>query len=264
MHKQSVPGILTLVKPDNALPLVFDSPHSGTLYPADFDFTCTFDALEKAEDKFVDELFSAAPAHGAAFLTADFPRSYIDVNRCEQDIDEDLLESPWPAEIRPTARSHAGIGLIRRLVKPGVPVYERKLSVAEVQSRIEQYYAPYHAALKDLIEDAHYRFGNVWHINCHSMPSQDSATFRANPLPPVDFVLGDRDGTSCSLDFTHAVRDFLKGLGYRVAVNDPYKGVELVRRYSNPTTGRHSLQIEIARPLYMDEENCKKSNRFKA
>ena len=78
----------------------------------------------------------------------------------------------------------------------------------------------------------------------------------------MDFVLGDRDGTTCDLAFTHAVRDFLKNLGYRVSINDPYKGVELVRRYSSPSTGRHSLQIEVARNLYMDENTYKKSKKF--
>jgi N-formylglutamate amidohydrolase len=96
------------------------------------------------------------------------------------------------------------------------------------------------------------------------MPSRESSAFRAMPLPPVDFVLGDRDGTSCELAFTHAVRDFLRGRGYRVAINDPYKGVELVRRYSNPATGRHSLQIEISRALYLDEQTYKKSRHYEA
>jgi N-formylglutamate amidohydrolase len=262
LQKESLNGIYTLIRPKAGLPLVFDSPHSGTLYPPDFDYGCDFQLLEKAEDKFVEELFMAAPDMGAAMLYAEFPRSYIDVNRCERDIDTDLLEDIWPEEINPTARSHAGIGLIRRLVRPGVPLYNRQLKVNEIKHRIENYYIPYHAALERTIEDLHYNHGQVWHVNCHSMPTQEASTFRASPLKAADVVLGDRDGTTCDLDFTHAVRDFLKGLGYRVAINDPYKGVELVRRYSSPSTGRHSLQIEISRGLYLDESNYKKSSKF--
>lgn len=262
MQKESIEGIYTLYKPESAVPLVLDSPHSGVIYPADFDYACDFAVLEKAEDKYVDELFACGPNMGAALLCADFPRSYIDVNRCERDIDVDLLEDIWPEEINATARSHAGIGLIRRLVRPGVPLYSRALKASEIKARIENCYHPYHAALEKLIEDAHYTFGQVWHINCHSMPTQETHTFRATPLKSADFVLGDRDGTTCDIGFTHAVRDFLKGLGYKVSVNDPYKGVELVRRYSSPATGRHSLQIEIARSLYMDEDTYKKSANF--
>ena len=42
-------------------------------------------------------------------------------------------------------------------------------------------------------------------------------------------------------------------MGYEVAYNHPYKGVELVRRYGQPTRKRHSIQLEINRRLYMDE-----------
>jgi N-formylglutamate amidohydrolase len=38
-----------------------------------------------------------------------------------------------------------------------------------------------------------------------------------------------------------------------VAINRPFKGAELVAAYSNPARGRHSLQIEINRRLYMDK-----------
>jgi N-formylglutamate deformylase len=69
-----------------------------------------------------------------------------------------------------------------------------------------------------------------------------------------DFVLGDRDGTTCGTDFTRFVADTVAALGYSVAINDPYKGVELVRRHGRPAQHRHSLQIEIKRTLYMDEE----------
>jgi N-formylglutamate deformylase len=262
LHKKSVAGVFSVVEPAFRLPLVFDSPHSGIVYPEDFRFACDFHVLEKAEDKYVDDLFSSAPDHGAVLLTADFPRSYIDVNRCEKDIDPDLLDDLWPHEIAPTARSHAGIGLIRRLVRPGVPVYDRQLTSAEIQHRITAYYRPYHDTLQRVIEAAHYDFGAVWHINCHSMPSQESQSFRASPLKAADFVLGDRDGTTCDPDFTRSVRDFLRGLGYRVAINDPYKGVELVRRYSAPATGRHSLQIEVARNLYLNESTYEKSRNY--
>lgn len=247
-----------------SLPLVFDSPHSGTAYPEDFRFSCDFGQLQKAEDKYVDELFAGAVNAGASFLCADFPRSYIDVNRCEKDIDTELLAESWPEDIEPTTRSHAGIGLIRRLVRPGLPVYDRALTNAEVQARIETYYRPYHAALEQLIENTHYRFGRVYHINCHSMPMPAlGQNFSFLPaFAPPDFVLGDRDGTTCDPAFTRAVRDFLKTKGYKVAINDPYKGVELVRKYSSPATGRHSLQIEVGRWLYMDEESCRKSRGF--
>ena len=47
-----------------------------------------------------------------------------------------------------------------------------------------------------------------------------------------------------------------------MTLNDPYKGAELVRAWSDPAAGRHSLQIEINRRLYMDEETFEKSEGF--
>jgi N-formylglutamate deformylase len=51
-------------------------------------------------------------------------------------------------------------------------------------------------------------------------------------------------------------------MGYGVAVNDPFKGGEIVRRYGRPHDRRHSLQIEIRRGLYMDEKAVEKSDGF--
>lgn len=258
----------TIHAPASPLPLIFDSPHSGTRYPDDFNYVCAFTDLQRAEDKFVDELFACAPDYGAALLIANFPRSYIDVNRSIDDIDPVILAESWPhGPINPSSRSDAGIGLIRRLVRPGMPLYDQPLSVDDIAQRIENYYKPYHAALEKLMNEAHYNFGQVWHINCHSMPSAS-----ARPKQPVgmsgrggratDFVLGDRDGTSCDLEFTHALRDFLRGLGYTVTINDPFKGVELVDRYSAPARGLHSLQIEINKALYMNEDTSEKTTDF--
>lgn len=265
-----IPNVLELIAPENPLPLIFDSPHSGTNYPADFNYACDFSTLEKAEDKFVDDLFSAAPDHGACLLNALFPRSYLDANRAGDDIDPELFEGEWPFKdvpINPSNRSYAGIGLIRRLLSPNTPVYDQKLSPKDILSRIKTFHIPYHDTLEQILNGAHHNYGQVWHINCHSMPSSAAskgAMSRINPYIQPDFVLGDRDGTSCDIKFTHAIRDHLKSKGYIVAINNPYKGVELVERYSAPASGRHSLQIEINRALYLDEDTYKKSKNYDA
>ena len=69
----------------------------------------------------------------------------------------------------------------------------------------------------------------------------------------ADFVLGDRDGSTCEPGFMAVVEQSLLGKGYTVARNDPYKGVALLADIGKPKLNRHSLQIEIRRPLYMDE-----------
>ncbi len=237
-------------------PLVFDSPHSGRKYPADFMFSCPEEILRQAEDSFVDDLYARAPHHGAVLIAAQFPRSYIDVNRAIDDIDPQLLASHWPSPVRPSEKSRVGMGLVRRICRPGMPVYNHKLTVREVQERIEKYYLPYHAELRSVIDNTTARFGGAWHLNCHSMPSS-SVGGTGSEWDRADFVLGNRDGTTCSTDFTQFVATVLERLGYTVRLNDPYKGVEIVRRYGKPNQGVHSLQIEVNRRLYLNEDTVK-------
>lgn len=253
-------GVYICQKPARLMaPLVLDSPHSGRVYPEDFRHACPRSWLEETEDSYVDELFGGALELGVPLLAALFPRCYIDPNRAIDDIDPLLLEEPWPQPSHPTARSSLGVGLIRRLHKQNSPkeIYDRKLTVAEVEHRIGAFYKPYHAALKTLLDEAYAAFGGVFHLNCHSMPSGVIRNAR-----PSDIVLGDRDGTTCDPAFTRFAARCLKDMGYKVAVNHPYKGVELVRRYADPSRNRHSLQIELRRGLYMDEQSRGKNEGF--
>jgi N-formylglutamate amidohydrolase len=255
--RRLIPGVLVRydAAPGQArLPVVFDSPHSGREYPADFGSALPVAVLRSAEDAFVDELFSAAPEHGAALLCALFPRSYIDANRAQDDIDPRLIDGAWPVPLNPGPKTELGIGLIRRAIAPGLLIYDRKLSVAEVERRIHRCWRRYHAALSGLIERAHRAHGVVWHVDCHSMKSvANGMTPDAAGTRRPDIVLGDRDGTTCEPAFTRLVKETLGRFGFEVAVNDPYKGAEIVRRYGDPSAGRHSLQIEIRRDLFMNE-----------
>ena len=258
-----IDGVYIIKRPvSQTVPLVFDSPHSGIVYPDDYKYASELSMLRRTEDSFIDDLYSQAPDIGAPLLCAQFARSYIDVNRAEDDIDPDLLDSEWPETYTPSMRAAAGHGLVHRLIRSGFPIYDRRLSVGEVQNRIQNYYRPYHSALKTLLDDTHYKFGQVWHIDCHSMNSMTAKAGSAFSMHEADFVLGDRDGTSCDPKFTRIVKDFLSSLGYLVFINDPYKGVELLQRYSNPQMGRNSLQIEINKARYMDEDLQEKSKNF--
>ena len=239
--------------------LVFDSPHSGTRYPDDFDYACDLATLRRAEDTHVEKLFDFAPALGIAWVEALFPRSYLDANRSEREIDVGMIDGPWrgPVETDPVVLSKVrlGKGLVWKLTDDGVPIYARKLTAAEVARRINRCWRPYHEAVAQAIAGAHARHGWSIHLNCHSMPAVAASHATEYPgLAHADFVLGDRDGATANPRLTAMLADFLRGRGYSVAVNHPYKGVELVRRYGDPAAGRHSIQLEINRKLYMDEQ----------
>ena len=247
----------------HAVPVVFDSPHSGTIYPHDFNHVVERRLLRQAEDTHVDALYGSAPGYGATLISACFPRSYIDPNRSLLDIDNALLEAPWPGPVKPSLKSAKGVGLVWRMLDSGDAIYNRKLSLAEVTARIRACYAPYHNSLRKALDDAVAQFGAVWHINCHSMPAVSGQVAEEGPSAPrADFVLGDRDGATCASEFTAFIAATLRAFGYAVTINDPYKGVELVRAYSDPAAQRHSLQIEVNRKLYMDEATRATNGNF--
>jgi N-formylglutamate deformylase len=245
----------TLRLPDEGAPvLLYDSPHSGRFYPADFATAVTGPALRRGEDAYVDELIGPAAALGAAVLVANYPRCYLDVNRAVDDLDAALLAEPWPGPLAPTDKSRRGLGLIRRFVTPGVVVHARPLTVVEVRRRIALVYEPYHRHLRELLAAIRRERGFVWLVDWHAMKSVGNAmTPDGEGARRPDFVVGDRDGRSASPALTELLVGGLRGRGYTVALNDPYKGGTIVQRYGRPDEGVHVVQVEMSRALYLDE-----------
>jgi N-formylglutamate deformylase len=244
------------------VPLVFDSPHSGRYYPEDFRSVISQKMLREYEDRFVDLLIADAPRHGVATIGAHFPRAYIDPNRAPDDIDEEMLEAVWPDPLSPSRHSEQGTGLIFRRMHDEAHIYDRPLTVEEVRRRLDGCWRPYHAALDTALAEARSRHDAVWHVNWHSMRPVGDALTPDPGKARADFVLGDLQGGSCEPAFTAIVADRLESMGYSVAINDPYQGAYIVERHGRPEEGRHSLQIEINRGLYMDLDTLEKIDRF--
>lgn len=262
---KSVNQVYALQRPgvgEAQLPLVVDSPHSGTLYPFNSGIVAPADALQTTWDAFVDELWDYAPSVGGALLSARFPRAYIDPNRAPDDIDQDMLMQPWPDAVTPSAACSRGMGLIRRHALPGIPMYPGKLDIEEVQHRLRHYYQSYHTVLQALLDESVQRFGRVWHINCHSMKSVGNAMNVDNGAERPDIVVSDRKGISASSALTEWIASEFDRRGYRVRINTPYQGGYIVQHYGAPTQGRHSIQIEIKRSVYMNEKRCEKHEGF--
>jgi N-formylglutamate deformylase len=246
------------------IPLVFDSPHSGYDYPDDMNSIVPVEILRQTEDAFIDALFGHVSVLGAVFLKAMFPRCYIDPNRSTEDIEVAALDGPWPGPVNNSIKVNRGAGLTFTKIQGEREIYDRKLTVAEVQHRIDAYWQPYHAALNGELDRLYETYYQVWHINCHSMPAKGNEHYEDGPVERADFVLGDRDGTTCAPELTQFVAEFLSGRGYDVGINWPMKGVELVRKHGRPDENRHSLQIEVNRRLYMHEEEITQNDLYPA
>ncbi len=246
-------------------PVVFTSAHSGRAYSADLMpgvRLCPL-SLRRSEDCFVDELFAAAPAHGAALLAANFPRAFCDANREAWELDPAMFTDRLPDWVNTTSsRVSAGLGTIAKVVASGETIYSAKLPFAEAERRIFTYWRPFHDTLGRLIADIKDRFGYCLLIDCHSMPSGGQGK-RAGSRP-VEFVLGDLHGSACASRVTRAAEAVLSGKGYLVRRNDPYAGGFITRQYGRPADDVHVLQIEIARALYMDEARIERLPGFPA
>lgn len=238
---------------DQRLPFVFNSPHSGREYPNSFLLSSRLDeqAIRRSEDAFVDQLFASVVPLGSPLLKAHFPRAYLDVNREPYELDPKMFDGRLPAyaNIR-SIRVAGGLGTIARVVSESQEIYKHRLPVDEAMYRVERIYKPYHSMLRRLLAQTHVTFGYSILVDCHSMPS--SVKCQTTDSRP-DFILGDRYGTSCAVELTDFASELLRGMGYSVSRNKPYAGGFITEHYGRPSSGLHSLQIEINRGLYMDE-----------
>ncbi|MBV7481512.1 N-formylglutamate amidohydrolase [Bordetella sp. BOR01] len=261
-----IPGVLLRRDPGEAsAPVVYDIPRSGTWYPCEFIPAAPFVDLHQSVSMHVQDLYGDVVDSGASWLYATFPNTYIDANRHEGDIDPGLLDAPWPGTLETTEKSRLGIGLIHsKCGKRGVQVYDGKLRVQDVQRRLERYYWPYHNELSSMLAERKDKFGLAYHISCHSMASVGGPSTLDHGKPRSDFDIGDRHGASCDPALSELIVSTLSGFGYRVTRNFHYAGAESVRKHAQPAQGIHSLQIEIKRGLYMNEDTFELSDDFPA
>lgn len=230
--------------------VVFASPHSGRVYPAELIARARVSAhqLRRNEDVGVDALFEAAHALGAPLLSAVFPRAVVDVNRAPDELPPDMVD----ASAKLTPRAAAGLGIVPTYLSETQPIYEHPLDPEIVQARIEALYHPYHATLREVLDEGLARFGQVLLVDCHSMPG-----FAPMGARRPDIILGDRFGTSCHPDTLARIKSLFARAGYSVGVNYPYAGGFTTAHYGHPETGVEAIQIEINRDLYVNPVTLK-------
>ncbi len=243
-------------------PVVFASPHSGREYPRSFRRASMLGSrsLRSSEDAFVDLLFEAAPVHGAPLLCANFPRAYLDTNRGAGELDPALIRGVEATALNP--RIASGLGVIPRVVSGGRAIYRGKITLADAQTRIRDFWHPYHSALARLLDDGHALFGRSVLVDCHSMPHE--AIQNMSPLGSglPEIVLGDRFGAACSAAIVDRIEQAFTAAGLKVARNKPFAGAYISQRYGLPSRDQHAVQIEIDRALYMDEDEIRTNRNF--
>ena len=237
-------------------PMVFNSPHSGSLLPEGFLASTRLTAaqLRASEDSHVDQLFSGCLDAGAPLLRALFSRSYLDLNREPFELDARMFRDRLPSFANSASpRVASGLGTIPRTVGDGVQIYDGPIDLGEALQRVENVYRPYHRALGALLDEAYQARGIALLVDCHSMPSSAVSHLKAAGTPRVDVVLGDRFGSACDPAVCDLVEKTLAEGGLQVSRNRPYSGGFFTEHHGRPRYNRHALQIEINRALYMNE-----------
>jgi N-formylglutamate deformylase len=244
------------------IPMVFNSPHSGRIYPRSFIENSRLDqfTIRRSEDHYVDDLFRSGVALGGPMLVANFPRAYVDVNREPYELDPRMFLGALPPYANTgSIRVSGGLGTVPRIVAENMEIYKNKMPVEEALLRVEMIYKPYHAALRKLIARTHAQFGKAILIDCHSMPGNIRVP-GSNSRP--DFIIGDRYGTSASQGLSRLAMRLLEDLGFTAVRNKPYAGGFITEHYGRPGRELHALQIEINRSLYVDENTLAKRHDF--
>jgi len=245
-------------------PVIVASPHSGRHYPWGFARSTVLDerTIRSSEDAFVDMLVAEAPAMGVPLLAAEYPRAYIDLNRSCDELDPAVIADLDRVPSNP--RVSSGLGVIPRVVANGRLIYRGKLRRQEAEHRIEQVWRPYHACLDGLMQATQAEFGTAILLDFHSMPGDAlDAVARTPGAPRPDVVIGDRFGASASADVVDALEVAFQGTGLVVSRNTPFAGAYIAQHYGHPSRGRHAIQIEIDRGIYMNEALIRPNGNFR-
>lgn len=235
--------------PGAATPLVIAVPHAGRRYPRALLDAARLPrhALETIEDRHADLLVGEAVAAGAVAIVARAARACVDLNRNPREID--------PAAIRRTPDDAAGwletekvaggLGIVPSRIAMGGAVWKRPLDPAEIARRIAEIHAPYHQAIAAALAAAQARHGHAILLDCHSMPPLGVAG-------TARIVVGDRHGASADPCYAAAIEAVAARRRVASARNRPYAGGFTLDFHGAPNAGRHAIQVEFDRSLYLD------------
>ncbi len=243
-------------------PIIYSSPHSGRIYETEFldQASLKLKEIRVSEDFYVDQLLQAVTENGGVLLEACFPRSFVDVNRSCDDLDQKLISNLKTGAMNP--RTAAGLGVVPRIVGEGIEIYNRKLSIQEINLRLKTCYFPFHERLQGLINRSIDNFGEAILFDVHSMPHSCLENSADDDCLTPEIVLGDCFGLSCSPKFSQKVFDIFVSQGFIVKKNSPFSGGFITRNYGVSSHNVEAIQIEIDRSLYIDERTFELHNGF--
>jgi len=235
--------------PDN--PILITVPHAGNIYPDLFIKNLKINLCEvrRIEDYQSNKILDQIDEQMADIIIAQCSRAVVDLNRSRNAIDHSMFTQVFEHEpVSEKQMIKYGLGVFPNKIF-GKTILKNPLPFSYAVHMLEHYYDPFHKSLKKQIMYLSNIFGFCYHIDLHTMPSKALLNFKKEP----DIVLGDNFGKSCSIGLINYFQNVFQENGFTVEVNNPYAGGFITRNYGNPSKGVHTIQIEINRKIYMDE-----------
>lgn len=221
-------------------PVILGFPHTGTVVPDDIRERLNDNGLILADtDWHIDKLYEGL-LEGATTVRATFHRYVIDANR-----------DPAGTSLYPGQNT---TGLVPETDFDGNPIWKPGMepSPSDIEDRVTNFHAPYHAALSDEIERVKSIHGVAILYDCHSIRSHIPFLFEGK-LP--DFNIGTDLGRTCDKRIEDvAVAVTLNATGFSSVLNGRFKGGWTTRQYGRPETGVHAIQMELAQSTHLKSE----------
>lgn len=234
-------------------PFFISIPHSGETVPREV--TWLKDLPEKVlmcdVDRFVDRLYDPVLREtGIPFAVTPWHRYVVDLNRLPEDVDASSVQGHANA----AGKFWNGLHWVRTTREQTLML--RPISMSLHEELVRKYFSPFHDQVRAIYQDFKTRGAQtVYHLDAHSMPSKGTTSHRDPGQMRADIVVSDWEGKSCGRAFKDLVITAYEKAGLKVAYNWPYLGGRVTQTYGKPSEGQETIQVEINRALYMDEDS---------
>jgi len=236
------PFILKKINKDQQLPIIISIPHAGIDFPNQVAAKINPKFLQNPIDTdwFVHRLYPFAKKMGITVIQAQYSRYVIDLNRAPED-----------TPLYSKERFETSLVPLQTFSKKNIYL-DATPSQSEINFRLQNYYWPYYNKISELLDELKQGFEHVLLFDAHSIKRHVPAI---SPEKFPSFILGNQNGQTANRDIINCALQALKaGNQYSVSHNIPFKGGHIIRHFSSLQNGIHTLQLEMAQDIYMDEE----------
>ncbi len=237
------------------VPFFITIPHSGEKIPAQTPWLMQLpeEVLMADVDRYVNVLYEPALTQfEIPYLTTDWHRYAVDLNRVPTDVDSDSV-------IGATKKSGSHTdGYHWVMTKNEIKLMNAPISEKVHNELTQLIYEPFHQSICNNYEMFRKKgFTQIYHLDAHSMPSFGTRMHKDPGEKRADIVVSDCLGKSCSPGYRDLVIAAYTISGFKVGYNWPYVGGRVTEQYGSPGMGQHAIQVELNRALYMDEKTKK-------